>query len=155
MAINFRVSGNNTVSFSSEPAGNPGAFGMRNHDELSNRDLADQHPISAITFLQEILEGLDGGKADNSDLVAESERAIDAEDALQEQINSRARADDVEEIQSFIPAQASSQNKLTDEAYVNNATQSVTADEVTVAEETWTFTLDDGTTVTKRVMLWS
>lgn len=127
MAINFRVSGNNQVSFSSEPAGNPGAIGIRNHDELSNRDLVDQHPINAITFLQEILEGLDGGKADNSDLVAESERAIDAEDALQEQIDSKADADDVEEIQSVIPAQASSQNKLADKNFVNSSIATNTA----------------------------
>lgn len=118
MAINFRVSGNNTVSFSSEPAGNPGAIGIRNHDELSNRDLADQHPISAITFLQEILEGLEGGKADNSDLVAESERAIDAEDEISQ---------DVTSIQAVIPAQASEQNKLADKNFVNSSIATNTA----------------------------
>ena len=34
------------------------AVGATDHSKLSNRDLADQHPISAITGLQEELESL-------------------------------------------------------------------------------------------------
>ncbi len=33
----------------------------RNHDELSNRDLPDQHPIEAITNLENVLSGLTDG----------------------------------------------------------------------------------------------
>lgn len=34
------------------------SMGTDNHDELSNRDLPDQHPISAITGLQEALDNI-------------------------------------------------------------------------------------------------
>ena len=52
----------------------------KDHDKLDNRDLPDQHPIKAITGLEESLEGL------SDDIIAENERAISAEEALSERI---------------------------------------------------------------------
>lgn len=43
--------------------------GSKNHDELEHRDFNNQHPMSAITGLEDALQGLDNDKQDNiSDL---------------------------------------------------------------------------------------
>lgn len=51
------------------------------HDELNNRDLPDQHPISAITDLQDTLTGL------SEDVSAETEARQEADAYLQQQID--------------------------------------------------------------------
>lgn len=58
-----------------------GEHGTVFHDRLLHRDFPDQHPISAITGLQDSLERL----SDN--IIAENERAIAAEENLQDQID--------------------------------------------------------------------
>lgn len=39
--------------------------GSKNHDELEHRDFDNQHPMSAITGLEDALQGLDNDKQDN------------------------------------------------------------------------------------------
>lgn len=39
--------------------------GSKNHDELEHRDFDDQHPMSAITGLEDALQSLDNDKQDN------------------------------------------------------------------------------------------
>lgn len=58
-----------------------GTQGTLLHDHLKNRDLPDQHPISAIAGLQDNLDGLSG------DLVAEAEARQEADANLQAQID--------------------------------------------------------------------
>lgn len=58
-----------------------GMQGTLLHDHLTNRDLPDQHPISAITGLQDGLDGLSG------DLAAEVEARQEADANLQAQID--------------------------------------------------------------------
>ena len=67
MAINFQVSGKpvdfdvsqDTVLFGDiSPAG--GGGGTTDHRDLSHRDSANQHPISAITGLEAALENASG-----------------------------------------------------------------------------------------------
>ena len=41
------------------PSGVPGGDSNSDHNELFNRDLPDQHPIHAITGLQDILDTLE------------------------------------------------------------------------------------------------
>ena len=67
-----------------------------NHDELYNRDLPDQHPMSAITGLEEAFENIptkeyiDNGLSELSDdITAENQRAINAEEALQDAIGTK------------------------------------------------------------------
>lgn len=60
----------------------------KDHDKLINRDLPDQHPISAITGLEDSLEQL------NDDIIAENERAVAAEENLQDQIDNIDVTDD-------------------------------------------------------------
>lgn len=55
---------------------------VKDHDKLNHRDYSDQHPISAITGLQDSLEGL------SDSIAAEEERAVAAEENLQDQIDS-------------------------------------------------------------------
>ena len=73
--------------------------GTNYHDQLLNRDNPDQHPISAITNLQESLDALQNGieaeetrakSAEESlsdDISAENTRAISAEETLQDNID--------------------------------------------------------------------
>lgn len=67
-----------------------------NHDELYNRDLPDQHPMSAITGLEEAFDNvptkeyIDNGLSELSeDITAENQRAINAEEALQDAIDTK------------------------------------------------------------------
>ena len=67
-----------------------------NHNELYNRDLPDQHPMSAITGLEEAFENIptkeyiDNGLSELSDdITAENQRAINAEEALQDAIGTK------------------------------------------------------------------
>lgn len=52
----------------------------KDHNDLYNRELPNQHPISAITGLEDAIEEL------NSDIIAENERAIAAEESLSDRI---------------------------------------------------------------------
>lgn len=60
----------------------------KDHDKLNHRDYPDQHPISAITGLDSSLGQL------NDDIIAENERAIAAEENLQDQIDNIDVTDD-------------------------------------------------------------
>lgn len=60
----------------------------KHHDELDHREYPDQHPISAITGLEDSLEQL------NDDIIAESERAVAVEENLQYQIDNIDVTDD-------------------------------------------------------------
>lgn len=102
-AVNFVLNPDVTfyaeMKISSESGG-----GTDDHSMLTNRDLDNQHPISAITGLSDSLSSLDG-KVD-----AEKDRAERIEGGLDSRISS---------IESKIPSEASSQNKLADVDYVN------------------------------------
>lgn len=69
---------------------------VSDHSKLSNRDLPNQHPMSAITGL---------------------------EDAL----NAKAEAEDVERIEEVIPSQATALNPLTTQEFVNSSVENVAA----------------------------
>lgn len=86
--VDFEIEGNETVNadFEVQPdvtftADIEVETAVKDHDQLNHRDLPDQHPISAITGLQDSLERL----SDN--IIAENERAIAAEENLQDQID--------------------------------------------------------------------
>ena len=102
-AVNFVLNPDVTfyaeIKISSESGG-----GTDDHSMLTNRDLDNQHPISAITGLSDSLSSLDG-KVDT-----EKDRAERIEGGLDSRISS---------IESKIPSEASSQNKLADIDYVN------------------------------------
>ncbi len=70
----------------------------RDHTKLYNRDKADQHPISAITGLEDALEGL------SDDITAENNRAIEAEETLDNKIDSEAdtRAEEITHVEGLI-----------------------------------------------------
>lgn len=61
-----------------------GSGGVSDHRELTNRDAANQHPISAIQGLQTALDGkqASGSYATSAQLTAEASRASEAETAL-------------------------------------------------------------------------
>lgn len=66
------------------------------HNVLYNRDLPGQHPISAITGLEEIIENLptkeyvdNGFNALSDDITAENQRALNAEEALSDAIDGK------------------------------------------------------------------
>ncbi len=69
-----------------------------NHPELRGRDLPNQHPMGAITGLEDALEGL------SDDITAENNRAIEAEEALDNKIDSEAdtRADEITRVEGLI-----------------------------------------------------
>lgn len=132
-----------------------GGGGTNNHATLRNRDLPNQHPMSAITGLEEALEGtqpsgdyvttqeLDDlaeiveGKADSGDIptkTSELENDSDfvdqtyvdgIEQTLRGQIDGVQQ--DVDNINDKIPAQASSSNQLADKNFVNSSVQTATA----------------------------
>ena len=80
-------------------SGSPIIMDTAYHNRLLNRELADQHPISAITDLQESLDTLKNGieaeevrakaaeESLSDDIQAENTRAINAEEALQDNID--------------------------------------------------------------------
>lgn len=70
----------------------------RDHTKLYNRDRANQHPMSAITGLEEALDGL------SNDIVSENNRAIEAEETLDNKIDSEAdtRADEITRVEGLI-----------------------------------------------------
>lgn len=55
---------------------NSGLIDARDHDELINRDLMNQHPIYAITGLQEVLNILEDSNYDLSQLLLQKEAAL-------------------------------------------------------------------------------
>lgn len=68
-----------------------GGGGSTYHDQLEHRDFPNQHPMSAITGLDDALSNL----AD--DIIAENNRAVDAEESLQDSINAeKERAERIE-----------------------------------------------------------
>lgn len=68
------------------------------HNELYNRDLPDQHPMGAITGLEDALDGL------SDDITAENNRAVEAEETLDNKIDSEAdtRADEITRVEGLI-----------------------------------------------------
>lgn len=70
----------------------------RDHTKLYNRDRADQHPMSAITGLEDALEGL------SDDITAENNRAVEAEEVLDNKIDSEAdtREDEITRVEGLI-----------------------------------------------------
>lgn len=70
----------------------------RDHTKLYNRDRANQHPMSAITGLEDALDGL------SDDIIAENNRAIEAEEALDNKIDLEAdtRADEITRVEGLI-----------------------------------------------------
>lgn len=52
MAITGKITSHKTISGGTVTSGG----GVSDHSRLTNRDLADQHPISAITNLQDLLD---------------------------------------------------------------------------------------------------
>ena len=71
------------------------------HNELYNRDLPDQHPMSAITGLESAIEGL------SEDIIAENNRAIEAEETLDNKIDSETdtRIEEITRIEGLISAE--------------------------------------------------
>lgn len=72
--------------------------GKDKHNELYNRDLPDQHPMSAITGLESALGGL------SNDITAEYNRAVEAEEILDNKIDSEVdtRADEITRVEGLI-----------------------------------------------------
>ena len=70
----------------------------RDHTKLYNRDRANQHPMSAITGLEDALDGL------SDDITAENNRAVEAEETLDNKIDSEAdtRADEITRVEGLI-----------------------------------------------------
>lgn len=69
-----------------------------NHPELRGRDLPNQHPMSAITGLEDALNGL------SDDITAENNRAVEAEEALDNKIDLEAdtRVDEITRVEGLI-----------------------------------------------------
>lgn len=53
MAITGKINAHGSITGGTVTSGG----GVSDHNRLTNRDLADQHPISAITNLQTVLDG--------------------------------------------------------------------------------------------------
>ena len=70
----------------------------RDHTKLYNRDRENQHPMSAITGLEDALDGL------SDDITAENNRAVEAEEVLDNKIDSEAdtRADEITRVEGLI-----------------------------------------------------
>lgn len=70
----------------------------RDHTKLYNRDRANQHPMSAITGLEDALDGL------SDDITAENNRAVEAEETLDNKIDSEVdtRADEITRVEGLI-----------------------------------------------------
>ena len=61
------------------------------HDKLVNRDAADQHPTSAITGLDNTIEGLNTGVSGNSQKITELKSSVST---LNSQMTSTLSAED-------------------------------------------------------------
>ena len=94
----------------------------KDHNGLYNRDMADQHPISAITGLESALSGLDGR------LTAEISRAVTTEELLSDAIDAEeTRATGVEDT-------LSSQISANHQEITNHVTDKNNPHEVTKAQ---------------------
>jgi chromosome segregation ATPase len=125
-----------------------GTGGTTDHSRLKNRDKADQHPITAITGLQEVITTLQ-----NEDIILKSQIDANADailktrNDLQAEIDANAGditvlqadtttikndlnglGDQVSEIEAKIPENASVRNLLSTADDLLNATQDVRAD---------------------------
>lgn len=124
-----------------------GSGGASDHRQLSNRDAANQHPMSAITGLENALDSKGtyskpSGGIPKTDLASAVQTSLGkADSALQASaLNpyrtasaqdvidaTKAAASDVSAIQAKIPSAATSANQLADKAFVNSTVSTNTA----------------------------
>lgn len=122
-----------------------GTGGTTDHSRLKNRDKADQHPITAITGLQEVITTLQ-----NEDIVLKSQIDANADAILKTRNDLQAEIDDnagditvlqadtttvkndlnglgdqVSEIEAKIPENASATNQLATKEYVDTTEQEI------------------------------
>jgi len=93
-----------------------GGGGTSDHSQLSNRDAANQHPVSAITGLQSALDGKQGAIADLDTIRSGASAGATA-----------VRPEALQAVTAKIPEQASADNQLADKAFVNSSIQNVAA----------------------------
>lgn len=98
--------------------------GTLDHEKLRNRDFPNQHPISAITGLENVLGQL------SDDIIAENTRAVNAEEALSDRITN------IEEHSITEIVGGSNINVSRDGSSVTVSTQTFTFEQG-IASDTW------------------
>ncbi|MCM1497226.1 MAG: hypothetical protein NC124_02050 [Clostridium sp.] len=90
--------------------------GVSSHNELSGRDVGNQHPISSITGLQEVLDGLENDESELGDQV----QSLQADVNILKQQSIPSKTSDLENDSGFISSQETETQILSGALEVKN-----------------------------------